>query len=141
MGRKTWDSLPIKPLPQRINVVLSKKSQCISSHPNVILANDFNLILEKITNFYPYKDVFVIGGEQIYNIAITSPSCKSLIITHIYKDFNCTEFFPIIDDEIWLKNQILMETNDFTIIEYIKKKLNCEVNIGNYGYNELIFTY
>ena len=31
MGRKTWDSLPIKPLPNRENIVLSK-----SSHHNAI---------------------------------------------------------------------------------------------------------
>tara|TARA_B110000438_G_scaffold190577_1_gene182225 strand:+ start:2072 stop:2548 length:477 start_codon:yes stop_codon:yes gene_type:complete len=58
MGRKTWDSLPFKPLPKRQNVVLSSQSmddvECYTSVENCLdgLANE--------------SDVFVIGGAQIY---------------------------------------------------------------------------
>ena len=58
MGRKTWDSLPFKPLPKRQNVVLSSQSikdvTCYTSVENCLdgLANE--------------SDVFVIGGAQVY---------------------------------------------------------------------------
>jgi len=58
MGRKTWDSLPFKPLPKRQNIVLSSQSikdvTCYTSVENCLdgLANE--------------SDVFVIGGGQIY---------------------------------------------------------------------------
>ena len=58
MGRKTWDSLPFKPLPKRQNVVLSSQSmndvECYTSVENCLdgLVNE--------------SDVFVIGGAQIY---------------------------------------------------------------------------
>ena len=58
MGRKTWDSLPFKPLPKRQNIVLSSQFmndvECYTSVENCLngLANEL--------------DVFVIGGAQIY---------------------------------------------------------------------------
>ena len=58
MGRKTWDSLPFKPLPKRQNIVLSSQSmndvECYTSVENSLngLANEL--------------DVFVIGGSRIY---------------------------------------------------------------------------
>ena len=58
MGRKTWDSLPFKPLPHRRNIVLSSLSmndvECYTSLENCLeaLADE--------------SDLFVIGGAQIY---------------------------------------------------------------------------
>ena len=58
MGRKTWKSLPIKPLPKRRNVVLSSQSvngvECYTS-------------VEKcVKELIDETDIFVIGGAQIY---------------------------------------------------------------------------
>jgi dihydrofolate reductase len=58
MGRKTWDSLPFKPLPKRRNVVLSSRLvddvECFSSIKNCI------------DGLSDETDIFVIGGGQIY---------------------------------------------------------------------------
>ena len=58
MGRKTWESLPSKPLPKRRNLVLSSQSvngvECYTS-----VENCMNSLVDEI-------DVFVIGGAQIY---------------------------------------------------------------------------
>jgi len=58
MGRKTWESLPFKPLPKRRNVVLSSQLvndvECYTS-----VKNCMNSLVDEI-------DVFVIGGAQIY---------------------------------------------------------------------------
>ncbi|MBC8311549.1 MAG: dihydrofolate reductase [Candidatus Marinimicrobia bacterium] len=58
MGRKTWESLPFKPLPKRRNVVLSSQSmdgvECYTS------VDDCRFALAD------ESDIFVIGGAQIY---------------------------------------------------------------------------
>ena len=60
MGRKTWESLPIKPLPDRRNIVLS-------SNPIKDVENYSN-IKECIKKLHcdDVKEIFIIGGAQVY---------------------------------------------------------------------------
>ena len=60
MGRKTWTSLPIKPLPKRRNIVLSSKS--------IIEVESYNSVKQCIKTLSKdnVKKIFVIGGAQIY---------------------------------------------------------------------------
>ena len=60
MGRKTWESLPIKPLPNRRNIVLS--SRTISDVENYDSIENCLEILDK----EGLKKIFIIGGAQIY---------------------------------------------------------------------------
>ena len=61
MGRKTWDSLPKKPLLNRRNIVLSsKKIDDIESY------NSIEICLKSLTKD-KISDIFIIGGEMIYN--------------------------------------------------------------------------
>ena len=62
MGRKTWLTLK-KPLPQRLNIVLSRKS-VIEPQESVIVLRDVESVLEKANNLD--CDLYVIGGEQVY---------------------------------------------------------------------------
>ena len=60
MGRKTWESLSFKPLPERRNIVLSSQ-----------LINDvecYTSVENCIDGLVDEKDVFVIGGAQIYKV-------------------------------------------------------------------------
>lgn len=88
MGRKTWESLPIKPLPGRKNVVVTRATlpnvHCVPSlHDALLLAhNDSNI-----------EKVFVIGGAQLYNEAMKHPLCETLYVTMINDDFECDTFF------------------------------------------------
>ena len=61
MGRKTWDSLPIKPLPNRHNIVISSKNQC-----NVDSYTSIDLCIQDLKKNKSIKDVFIIGGMSIY---------------------------------------------------------------------------
>lgn len=97
MGRKTWDSLPQKPLPNRENIV-------ITSHPHK--AEQFDVVfwnmeeaLEWLEN--TQKDVFIIGGASIYKQFL--PYCDTIYITLIHKVFdNVDTYFPTIDlEEEW----------------------------------------
>ena len=93
MGRKTWESLPKKPLPKRRNIVLSSKRmedvECYNSIENCIktLKND------KI------KKVFVIGGAKVYKNFIFF--ADELHITYVNKKIiGIDTFLPFSKDKI-----------------------------------------
>ena len=93
MGRKTWESLPQKPLPNRTNIIISNQG-------NLILENKairFKLedLLLGITDFE--EDVFVIGGGQIYKELL--PLCDRVYVTKIFKDHDQVDtYFPNLDE-------------------------------------------
>ncbi len=85
MGRKTWESLPIKPLPNRDNYV-------ISSNPIEGV--------KTITTVFSLPDVselFIIGGAELYQSMINQ--CDNLYITNIKGNFRCDRHFPFPYDQ------------------------------------------
>ena len=62
MGRKTWESLPIKPLPNRRNIVLSKTKNMKMENFNSYEECIAKLKLENVDK------IFIIGGRSIYNL-------------------------------------------------------------------------
>jgi dihydrofolate reductase len=63
MGRRTWDSLParFRPLPGRANVVLTRQNDFVAQGATVVASLD-----DALTD----PDTWVIGGEQIYTLAL-----------------------------------------------------------------------
>ena len=105
MGRKTWDSLPEKfrPLPNRINVILSHKSKSeiagTEDSPLVHVVNDLDQVFNLSLGQHQEKEIMIyetiiIGGSSLYQMALESPHCHTLYITEIYNDFNCDTTFP-----------------------------------------------
>ena len=88
MGRKTWDSLPFKPLPKRRNIVLSKnKINNVEVYHNVEKCIQ-NLEKELLPT------IFIIGGSSIYKLFFNYAT--NLHITYIDKKSNNIDtFFPI----------------------------------------------
>ena len=96
MGRKTWESLPIKPLPNRKNIVLSKTKKVGS-----MTYKTFQECLEGIKQQNLDK-VFIIGGRSIYKLFFKYADFLHITnIKLIEKDIN--EFFPISMNDIQLK--------------------------------------
>lgn len=95
MGRKTYESIG-KPLPNRINVVLTKNEEYIND--NVIIFNDLNQALIKMQENFPEKEIFIIGGEIIYKQALEENFVDRLFMTKIKKTVEDADaFFPEID--------------------------------------------
>ena len=96
MGRATWESLPsaFKPLPDRINVVLSR-SAINTGQSSVLTATSLSNALEQLQSL-PVDKAFVIGGGQVYAQAILHPNCTKLYLTEVEGDFNCEIFFSAI---------------------------------------------
>lgn len=109
MGRKTWDSLPnkFKPLPNRLNVVLTRsQSTVIGNDENGMIEvyNDLEQALVTLSANPKVNEIFVIGGATVYEQALKNHSdhCKLIILTRIGKNFEADTFMPKItcDDEL-----------------------------------------
>ena len=121
MGRKTFDSFPGL-LPNRKHIVISKKSK--SYFPEeVIVVNNFDDAI-KATN--EDQNPFVIGGGQIYNLAMKYSD--TIELTRIHEKFEADTFFPKINENEWeLINQENHEMDErhkysFTYKTYLKIK-------------------
>jgi dihydrofolate reductase len=88
MGRKTWDSLPVKPLPKRKNIVVSSSS-VEGAHISVSINQ-----LKKITiPMLEYVgDVWIIGGAQLLESCIDE--IDEIWLSRIKSDYNCDTFLP-----------------------------------------------
>lgn len=94
MGRNTWLSLPVKPLPNRKNIVISDNPEdCFESCWRV------DSIDAALAQCDPDDESFVIGGASIYEQFL--PLADKLYITRVHKDFEGDTFFPEIDKNIW----------------------------------------
>ena len=99
MGRKTWESIPLKfrPLPQRINVVLTRQKDYFAAQ-DVIVADGFDSALERLQGV-DYGYLFVIGGQQIFEAVLREEKCKKLYLTEVDAVFDCDTFFPPFKDQ------------------------------------------
>lgn len=67
MGRNTWESLPFKPLKNRINIVISESLELSDSVPNTFVKKDFINALSFANSQDNIEKIFVIGGAKVYN--------------------------------------------------------------------------
>ena len=88
MGRKTWDSLPFKPLPNRRNIVFSKNVQC-----NTETFSNFDDCLNQL-NSENIEKVFIIGGRSIYKLFYNKADFLHITNVNLVKE-GIDEFFPI----------------------------------------------
>jgi len=93
MGRKTWDSLPLKPLPNRRNIVLSRTSQ-----NQVETYNSYKDCMTKLKKDN-VKKIFIIGGRSIYKLFFNSANFLHITKINLLED-GTNEFFPINFKEI-----------------------------------------
>ena len=95
MGRKTWDSLPKKPLPNRQHLVITR-NPIEYKHTDEVLFTSLGqakLIMKQQKGL----TFFVIGGGQIYEKLL--PHCEKVYLTKIHKSFNNVDtYFPNLDE-------------------------------------------
>lgn len=103
MGRKTYDSIG-RPLPQRLNIVISKQ---LAPRPGITIVSSLENALAICNDA---QEVMIIGGAQIYAAAIEYAS--RLYITKIHHQFNADTFFPIIDFDVWHCTKQLRQQRD-----------------------------
>ena len=105
MGRKTWESLParVRPLKNRINIVLSRQHQSsISDHEDVLVCHNYEEALTRVDDMKDkIESCWIIGGTSVYQEAMNHQRLDKLYITRILKDYDCDTFFPAVDTDRW----------------------------------------
>jgi dihydrofolate reductase len=111
MGRKTWESIPEKyrPLENRINVIISSSETFRKTLPSECLG--FKTFQDALLTCYSdpsSRDIFVIGGQRVYQEAMEHDLVTRLIITCIddttpnsENKIRCDTFFPRINPKKW----------------------------------------
>lgn len=158
MGRNTWNSLPIRPLPTRNNIVLTTSGKLkpptflpnTNSNTKYNKIEDFNVqirisvesLLEELymnkirnnfysnQNGYKKKIYFIIGGKQIYEEFLNNYTqwVDGIIITQIEKNYNCDLKLKINWKEYFNKNNFKLLKKEENIFESKDEKINFSYN-------------
>jgi len=94
MGKKTWESLPRKPLSGRKNIVLTDNLQETIKYSVTAYS-----IEDALSKCEKDGEIFIIGGGSIYRQFM--PIADRLYITHVHKKSPADIYFPEIDLSIW----------------------------------------
>ncbi|MGZ5983802.1 MAG: dihydrofolate reductase [Caulobacteraceae bacterium] len=100
MGRKTWDSLPKKPLPGRLNLVLSRDGS-FEPHGAVVCEslNEALQIGREQAAEDGAEEVCVIGGAALFAEAL--PRARRLYLTEVDAEVEGDTYLPPIDEREW----------------------------------------
>jgi dihydrofolate reductase len=106
MGRKTMESLPSQYLPKRDNFILSKclKLDKIIKGSRIKSFSSPEEIKEFCSTKY-YDTIWIIGGEQIYNLFMKNGCVNEMEITYIDKNYDCDTFFPDYTNQFTLASE------------------------------------
>lgn len=128
MGRKTWESLPNKfrPLPERKNIIISKlyrenPDSFVQSIGNLEFSGDAHVVdspesaIEYSKLNWPTKDIFIIGGEEIYRYCLEKNIANSIIVSRIFGEYEVDKFFPKFKFQ---DRKIISRNEGFDILEY-----------------------
>ena len=105
-GRKNYESIPSKyrPLKDRTNIVVTRSLDY--KEDNLAVCNSIEAAIE-LAKSIGEKEVFVIGGGQIYQECLEKNLIDKMYITHVDSVFEADTYFPEIDKNNWKSNQIL----------------------------------
>lgn len=142
MGRKTFDSIG-KPLPNRTNIVVTRKPRALARdprfHPAFIgnwrprlarsyqlgfaqmtprdlwLVRDVDKLLDAYERAQPQRQLFIVGGAQIYQRLL--PRCRELFLTVVQREVEGDAFFPEFEADFEFVD-VPLRTADFEVRHY-----------------------
>lgn len=100
MGRRTWESLKEKPLPGRINVIVSTtyddgRWALSKQGERFYVFHSLGQALDFANKEHSDKEHFVIGGEILYRTAFDQKLVDKVILSKIAVEAECDTFFPL----------------------------------------------
>ena len=115
MGRKTWESIPMKyrPLPNRINIILSrtmnKKETEVEN--SVYVSNsidELDILISKLKKEDKLAIPFIIGGSTLYNKMFELDKISKIHLSLLNNEYECDTFFDMkyMNLDGWLVNKI-----------------------------------
>jgi dihydrofolate reductase len=101
MGRKTWESFPRKPLPGRLNIVVTRDRDFRAEGAEVVHSLEDGLTLAKVRGrcMADADEICILGGGEIYRQAL--PLADRLYVTHVMAEVDGDTRFPPIDAATW----------------------------------------
>ena len=139
MGRKTWDSLLLKPLVNRTNIIISRFNNVdlnYINHPKVKVLNSIEKSKEYI-NKNKFDNVWIIGGKEIYDLFLNSDYVDNIYESVINRDYECDTFmaelpesFKLVKSDYLIQNNMnnMNNTNNISIITNIYSNVNSPTN-------------
>tara|TARA_Y100000589_G_C27193121_1_gene645619 strand:- start:4835 stop:5341 length:507 start_codon:yes stop_codon:yes gene_type:complete len=126
MGRRNYESIPHKfrPLPGRPNVVISRNEDYDAG--DAALATSLEAALD-VARKAGETEAFIIGGGQIYSLALEAGLIDTMFITHVHGEPDGDALFPEFDIEKWTLRVLDDHPSDdrhefsFTICQYDRK--------------------
>jgi len=94
MGRRTWESLPRKPLPGRRNIVITRQAGFVAEGAELVHSVD-----EALAVCAGEADVSIIGGGQVYAEAMSRTD--RIYLTRIHLDVDGDTFLPELKASEW----------------------------------------
>ena len=96
MGRKTFQSIGNKPLNGRKNIVITRQPGWKAEGVSVVNSVDAAAALAEELN---YKEIFIIGGGEIYLIAFDR--ANKIYMTRVHSELEGDTYFPVIEKNDW----------------------------------------
>lgn len=130
MGRKTWQSLPTYPEPLRDRgcyIVTKNNAFCTRATLTYPRIPDYDDI-KRIQKIYP--NIWICGGESIYNHFIEKPYIDKLYLTEIDADIEGDTFFPEIPSHFCKTIQGKTNTYQVNALEFINYNFCVYSNCG-----------
>ena len=93
-GRKTFESQGSKPLPGRTNIIVTRNADYHAE--GCIVTDSLEKALEQVKDD---DEPFIIGGEQIYRMAL--PMVDRIYLTRVHAELEGDTFFPELDMSQW----------------------------------------
>ena len=111
MGRKNFESIPHKyrPLPDRTNIVITRQSEYTAEGCIVVKSVEAALEIAKNNGD---KEPFIIGGGQIYRLALEQDLVDKIYLTKVHHSFEGDTFFPELNTNWKETNRITNKVDD-----------------------------
>lgn len=126
-GRKNYESIPHKfrPLKNRVNIVVTRDAAYEA--PGAVVLTSIREAIE-LARAAGEEECFVIGGGEIYALALREDLLDRMYITHVHARFDADTWYPEFDRDVWQATVLSEHAGDekhafaFTIVRYDRKK-------------------
>lgn len=109
MGWNTFASLNMKPLPNRLNIVLSSKCNSLANDPNLIICEK-DECMKLLNDKKDSNKIFIIGGEEVYRLFLPYVIKIHLTEVHHEENYEFIKFFPKITENFRISDVSELKT-------------------------------
>ena len=121
MGRKTYDSIPplFRPLVGRTNIIISRRPKIFTRDgEDVWYYADMVKAINDAINIFPLSPVFIIGGLQIYKMALDLGIVDTVIASELNGEYKGDIYFPPLSPD-WMPVNVEPK-NNFNVVTWRK---------------------